>query len=109
MDTSNWKRPSLCLMPAPPPTIGVGKLEKGSTYPLIDGGSVVITERINWEGEEYWAGFVTSATGMQFQHLYELNGRDWTDNPENPYAIDWDKHVAGARPEPKPKVRWEDL
>jgi hypothetical protein len=93
-DMENWLKPSPCLAPAPPDNVGIGALAIGQTYPTMDGGSVKIVRQVTHEGEEYLLGCVTTKHGSTVDHYYQMNGRDWTDNPNNIYAIDWPMHDA---------------
>ena len=82
-------------MPSPPLDVGIGVLEIGKTYPCMsEGVTVVIRERAFYDGEEMFVGWVTIPWGYGFFHFFELNGRDWTNNPNNPYAVDWPAHTA---------------
>lgn len=85
-DTSDWVSPSPCLMPSPPPHVGIGDLAIGASYPCMNGDMVRIVEQVEYDGETFFVGHVVNGN---FAHYFQLNGRDWTDNPNNPYAIDW--------------------
>lgn len=85
-DTSDWVRVSPCLMPTPPPHVGVGTLEIGKEYPCMNGDTARIMEKVTYEGEDFFVGHIVTGN---FAHYFQMNGRDWTDNPNNPYAIDW--------------------
>lgn len=88
-DTTNWQRISTVLMLAAPLDVGIGKLVIGNTYPTMGGDTVRIDSEASYDGEEFFVGLVSMRLGGQFWHFYEKNGRDWTNNPNNPYAVDW--------------------